>query len=192
MRRQVAVVGVVAALLAAPLALCSATADIGALWRLEHHRDPVRVHMDRERALRFAGLGRFVAKLKVRSELRLGVRRFPDTAVTDRISLSGRYGCRPVHLVGVAANWHSAGTEAERSGRDRVKVKNTSEANGVARFETECGTVFVRSESDIRLRVDGRLVRDRAGNFLFAETVADTRSLIESLVVQDGLYVRTV
>lgn len=94
--------------------------------------------------------------------------------------------------MGVAANWHSAGTEAERAGRDRVKVKNTSETNGVARFETECGTVFVRSENDVRLRVDGRLVRDRAGNFLFAETVADTRSLIESLVVQDGLYVRTV
>lgn len=67
-----------------------------------------------------------------------------------------------------------------------------SEEDGIARFETECGTVFVRSQDDIRLRVDGCLVRDRAGHFLCAESVEGTRRLIESLIVQNGLYVRTV
>ena len=73
-----------------------------------------------------------------------------------------------------------------------MKVTRTSEAHGEARFETEGGTIFVRSESDIRLRVDGRLVRDRAGNFLFAETVEATRALIESLYIVNGLYTRAV
>lgn len=73
-----------------------------------------------------------------------------------------------------------------------MKVKKMSEVDGVASFETECGTVFVRSQEDIRLRVDGRLVRDRAGNFLWAETVEGTRCLIESLVVLNGMYARTV
>ena len=36
-----------------------------------------------------AGLGAFVAKLKAGSELHLLVKRFPDTRVTDRISLRG-------------------------------------------------------------------------------------------------------
>ena len=73
-----------------------------------------------------------------------------------------------------------------------MTVKKTAEIDGVASFETECGTIFVRSQEDIRLRVDGRLVRDRAGNFLCAETVEGTRRLIESLVVLNGMYVRTV
>ena len=73
-----------------------------------------------------------------------------------------------------------------------MKITKTSEADGVVRFEVEDGTVFVRSESDIRLRVNGRLVRDRAGDFLYAETVPATRRLIEGLVVLDGLYTRTV
>lgn len=50
----------------------------------------------------------------------------------------------------------------------------------------------MRSRDDVRLRIDGRLIRDRAANFLFAETVAGTRSLIEGLRVVDGLYVRAV
>ena len=73
-----------------------------------------------------------------------------------------------------------------------MRITKTSEVGGETSFETEGGTVFTRSEADIRLRVDGRLVRDRAGNFLFAETVGDTRRLIESLVVLNGMYVRTV
>ena len=62
----------------------------------------------------------------------------------------------------------------------------------MASFETEDGTVFVCSQADIRLRIDGRLVRDRAGNFLFAETVEATRALIEGLRIVNGLYVKTV
>jgi len=73
-----------------------------------------------------------------------------------------------------------------------LRITKTSEVDGETSFETEGGTIFTRSEVDIRLRVDGRLVRDRAGNFLFAESVEGTRRLIESLVILDGLYVRTV
>ncbi len=73
-----------------------------------------------------------------------------------------------------------------------MKITSTSETNGVASFETEGGTIFVRSEDDIRLRVDGRLIRDRAGNFLFAETVPATRALIEGLQIVNGLYVRAL
>ena len=36
------------------------------------------------------------------------------------------------------------------------------------------------------------LVRDRAGNFLFAETVAATHALIEGLRIENGLYVKAV
>ena len=71
-------------------------------------------------------------------------------------------------------------------------MTRTSEKNGVASFETEGGTVFVCSRDDIRLRVDGRLVRERAGNFLFAETVERTPALIEGLHIVNGLYVTAV
>lgn len=73
-----------------------------------------------------------------------------------------------------------------------MRITKTSENDGETSFETEGGTIFTRSEVDIRLRVDGRLVRDRAGNFLFAESIEGARRLIESLVILDGLYVRTV
>ena len=60
------------------------------------------------------------------------------------------------------------------------------------RFRTECGRIFARPHHDPRLRENGCLVRDGAGRFLCAATVEETRILIESLVVENGLYIRSV
>lgn len=76
--------------------------------------------------------------------------------------------------------------------RCSLKVVKVCEDSVETRYRTACGTILVRPHHDPRLRINSRLIRDHAGNFLCAASSEETRDLIESLEFENGNYVRTV